>query len=153
MENPYQAPETTQAPAHSSAAPLTVKQILFTLQGRIPRRTYWLYTFLTIVPIYALIFFLMPSVVDTTDYTAMAVEQATQPESISPAIIVVAVILYILMLWTSICIAGKRWHDRDKSAWWICIAFVPIIGGFWALIENGCLRGTEGDNRYGADPT
>ena len=31
------------------------------------------------------------------------------------------------------------------------INFVPIIG-FWALIENGFLRGTEGKNRFGEDP-
>jgi uncharacterized membrane protein YhaH (DUF805 family) len=47
----------------------------------------------------------------------------------------------------------KRWQDRDKSGWWILIGFVPIIGGIWAFVECGCLRGTMGDNRYGPDPT
>ena len=28
----------------------------------------------------------------------------------------------------------KRWHDRDKSGWWIMIGVIPIIGSFWVLI-------------------
>jgi uncharacterized membrane protein YhaH (DUF805 family) len=46
----------------------------------------------------------------------------------------------------------KRWHDRDKSGWWVLINFVPCIGGLWALIECGFLKGTEGPNRFGPDP-
>jgi uncharacterized membrane protein YhaH (DUF805 family) len=46
----------------------------------------------------------------------------------------------------------KRWHDRDKSGWWVFINLVPVIGGLWCLIECGCLRGTEGPNRFGNDP-
>src|SRR3989338_4432536 len=48
--------------------------------------------------------------------------------------------------------AAKRWHDRDKSAWWILIIFIPIVGQLWTLIENGFLAGTNGENRFGADP-
>tara|TARA_R110002096_G_scaffold4501_38_gene21297 strand:- start:2432 stop:3079 length:648 start_codon:yes stop_codon:yes gene_type:complete len=64
--------------------------------------------------------------------------------------------LVILGLWWWILLAStvKRWHDRDKSGWWIWINFVPVIGGFWALIENGFLgaspRGGEVNN-YGRD--
>jgi uncharacterized membrane protein YhaH (DUF805 family) len=58
----------------------------------------------------------------------------------------------VAIIWSGLALAAKRWHDRDKSAWWILITFVPVIGGFWALIENGFLKGTEGPNRFGADP-
>jgi uncharacterized membrane protein YhaH (DUF805 family) len=54
--------------------------------------------------------------------------------------------------WAILALAAKRWHDRDKSAWWILINLVPVIGGLWALIENGFLRGTDGPNRFGSDP-
>jgi uncharacterized membrane protein YhaH (DUF805 family) len=46
----------------------------------------------------------------------------------------------------------KRWHDRNKSGWWILIALIPIIGPIWALIETGFLPGTPGPNDYGPDP-
>lgn len=47
----------------------------------------------------------------------------------------------------------KRFHDRNKSGWWIFLHFIPAIGGIWALIELGFLKGTPGPNRFGADPT
>jgi uncharacterized membrane protein YhaH (DUF805 family) len=52
----------------------------------------------------------------------------------------------------SLAVFAKRWHDRDKSGWWSLILLVPFIGSIWALVECGCLPGTEGPNRYGADP-
>ena len=38
----------------------------------------------------------------------------------------------------------KRFHDRDKSGWWVLIGLVPIIGAIWLLIELGFLKGTPG---------
>ncbi len=62
------------------------------------------------------------------------------------------VAVYAGLIWVGLAISVKRWHDRDKSGWWILIGFVPIIGGLWALIETGFLEGTKGDNQYGPDP-
>jgi uncharacterized membrane protein YhaH (DUF805 family) len=61
--------------------------------------------------------------------------------------------MYPLVIWVSLAISVKRWHDLDKSGWWWLINFVPCIGPLWAFIETGCLRGTLGDNDYGPDPT
>jgi uncharacterized membrane protein YhaH (DUF805 family) len=55
------------------------------------------------------------------------------------------------LIYASVNIGIKRFHDRDKSGWWVLIAFVPIIGWIWYLIECGFLPGTDGPNRY--DPT
>jgi uncharacterized membrane protein YhaH (DUF805 family) len=65
----------------------------------------------------------------------------------------VALVLQVLLIWPSLAVSAKRWHDRDKSAWWILVGLIPIIGNIWILIENGFLRGTEGSNRFGDDPT
>lgn len=46
----------------------------------------------------------------------------------------------------------KRWHDLDKSGWWVLINFIPIVGGLWCLVECGFLKGTVGPNRFGPDP-
>lgn len=61
-------------------------------------------------------------------------------------------ILVLVALYPSICVQIRRWHDRDKSGWWCLIAFVPIIGMIWVLVECGCLKGTDGPNRFGPDP-
>jgi uncharacterized membrane protein YhaH (DUF805 family) len=47
----------------------------------------------------------------------------------------------------------KRWHDRDKSGWWMLITLVPIIGAIWLLIELGFLKGTPGPNQFGSPVT
>ena len=64
----------------------------------------------------------------------------------------VLLVVTLTMIWIGLAVAAKRWHDRGKSAWWILIAFVPVIGSLWYLIECGFLRGTAGANRFGADP-
>ena len=61
-------------------------------------------------------------------------------------------LVYLAFIWPSLAISIKRWHDRDKSGWWVLIGFIPIIGPIWALIETGFLEGTSGPNQYGPDP-
>lgn len=61
-------------------------------------------------------------------------------------------ICVLLLIWFQTCMEVKRWHDRDKSGWWVWIALIPVIGSFWVLIECGFRRGTEGPNRFGAQP-
>jgi uncharacterized membrane protein YhaH (DUF805 family) len=63
-----------------------------------------------------------------------------------------ATIIGLVMLWPSLALYTKRWHDRNKSGWWTLIGLIPIIGGLWLLIELGFLRGTAGPNSYGPDP-
>jgi uncharacterized membrane protein YhaH (DUF805 family) len=53
------------------------------------------------------------------------------------------------LIWISIAVQVKRWHDRDKSGWWFLMNLLPIIGWLWVLIECGFLRGTGGPNRFG----
>ena len=59
---------------------------------------------------------------------------------------------YVLIFWMGLAVSIKRWHDRGKSGWWILIAFIPLIGGIWALVETGFLEGDPGDNEYGPNP-
>ena len=61
--------------------------------------------------------------------------------------------LYLVPVWMSIVAMAKRCHDRDKSAWWLLVALIPVVGQIWWLVELGCLRGTDGRNRFGIDPT
>src|SRR5688572_7422705 len=74
----------------------------------------------------------------------------------------------------------RRLHDRNRSGWWIFpLVLIPaainvaisettdhahrgifltaiglVASGFaiWGFIEIGCLKGTDGPNRFGADP-
>ena len=55
------------------------------------------------------------------------------------------------MAWSSFAIAAKRWHDIDRTGWWALINIVPL-GVFVSLVVNGFFRGTQGENRFAADP-
>ncbi|GLR72092.1 DUF805 domain-containing protein [Agaribacter marinus] len=138
----YQSPEADLSNSSNDVRVLSPKQILFTMEGRIGRKTYWLYYLGTVFSLLILFGILM------------AVLPSAGGESVIGGVIMMGAMLvfYVLMIWVSICISGKRWHDRNKSAWWILISFVPIIGGFWLLIENGFLKGDDGENRFGPPP-
>ena len=76
----------------------------------------------------------------------------SQFEDISTFGQIMAAIIALAIVWLSVCLQAKRWHDRDKSAWWMLIAIIPFIGDVWVLIECGFRRGTGGPNRFGDDP-
>ena len=45
----------------------------------------------------------------------------------------------------------RRLHDTDRSAWWLLLILIPIIG--WLVILVFCCQnGTPGENRFGPDP-
>ena len=70
----------------------------------------------------------------------------------SAATTFVQAVVALILLIPSLAVAVKRYHDRNKSGWWILIVFIPIIGLIWYIVELGFLPGTPGPNRYGPDP-
>ena len=59
----------------------------------------------------------------------------------------------LIVLIPAIIVYIKRFHDRDKSGWWVLIGLIPIIGALWLLVELGFLKGTDGPNRFGPPVT
>ena len=55
-----------------------------------------------------------------------------------------------LTLFFLVSVWGRRLHDRGRSAWWLCLVAVPIVGALFLLIECG-LRGTPIHNTSAAD--
>jgi uncharacterized membrane protein YhaH (DUF805 family) len=51
----------------------------------------------------------------------------------------------------TICVAGRRLHDRDMSAWWLLLNIIPLLGSL-ILLFFYVTRGTPGPNRFGPDP-
>lgn len=50
----------------------------------------------------------------------------------------------LALLWPLLAGHAKRCHDRGRTAWFILISFIPIVGAIWFLVELGILRGTQG---------
>lgn len=60
--------------------------------------------------------------------------------------------LVIPIIWAGMALSVKRWHDLNKSGWWLLIALIPLAGALFTLVEQGFHAGTEGPNNYGPDP-
>lgn len=113
--------------------------LFFSLKGRIPRSIYLMIYFLNIgIFSYALIYLL-----DELDAGVFYLE-ITMKKTHWVAIL-------LLQTWFSLTINIKRWHDHDKSAWFVLIHFIPVVGSLIAFFVLGFLRGTNGSNRFGDD--
>lgn len=64
---------------------------------------------------------------------------------------VLTAIFSLAVLLPSICVAGRRLHDRDMSAAWLLLWLVPLIG-WLVLLYFYVMPGTTGPNRFGPDP-
>lgn len=54
----------------------------------------------------------------------------------------------IIGSWISISAAVRRYHDQNKTGWWLLIVLVPYIGQLWQTIELGFFSGTPSGNDY-----
>ncbi len=60
--------------------------------------------------------------------------------------------LYTLaLLLPTLAVSFRRLHDTGRSAWWLLIAFVPIVG-FIVLIYFYIQPSQDGDNEHGPKP-
>ena len=107
-------------------------RVFFSLDGRLSRRQFWLYGVLALLGA-ALLGHLLLGIARVPPKTA-------------------DLVVNLLLLWPAIAVSVKRWHDRDKSGWWVLLNLLPVIGWLWALIDNGFLAGTDGPNRFGPSP-
>ena len=60
-------------------------------------------------------------------------------------------LLSLALLLPSLGIAARRLHDTDRSAWWLLIGIIPIVG--WLILLYWYVQpGTVGSNQFGPDP-
>ncbi|MCK6265264.1 DUF805 domain-containing protein [Vibrio sp. ZSDE26] len=137
---------------------MSIKQLLFSFEGRVGRKTYWIWNAL---------------------YYAVIVGFAAGANVLFPAMahIILPVFLLIVLV-PDLAITAKRWHDRGKSSWWLLlnvplvfgrmavpagdptglaqtstiemlISVAALICGTWILVECGFMKGEVTSNQYG----
>jgi uncharacterized membrane protein YhaH (DUF805 family) len=138
---------------------MTIWQKLFSFQGRLRRRDYWIFNIMLALVMIAVITPLVLGLnLDVRDRRVEA--------------------LSLVAMWPSAALLVKRIHDRDKTGrmaliYWIPslvstgLSFVPEWGfgglkvfidigtgmiGLWFLVEFGFMDGTQGPNEYGPSP-
>ena len=144
------------------------RTLLFSFHGRLNRAKYWLG-------------FLVGAVISAVCVVTLAVllnglRMGIYGESGGiMAVVALMVIVLIVIFCSSLALAFKRLHDRNKSGVWLLLfwlapsvlnaigqsmangagAFVALVGAalaIWGLVEIGFLKGTTGPNDYGPDP-
>jgi uncharacterized membrane protein YhaH (DUF805 family) len=150
---------------------MTLQKILFSFDGRIGRRTFWLAMLALIVAM--LVLNIAPFLLDSKEAAVM--------------LALTSQFIWLLSLWPTLAVGSKRLHDRNKNGWWLLVlwllpfalfsgglsiilfddprtgrsgdfstgltlALASLLPALWGIVELGILPGTRGPNRYGADP-
>ena len=103
--------------------------------GRARRKEYWMFT------LFSTIFALVAMVLDNV--LGLASEQLHYGPIYG---------LYALAVFLpSLAVCVRRLHDTGRSAWWLLIAFVPLLGAIVLLVFM-VLEGEHGPNAHGPDP-
>jgi uncharacterized membrane protein YhaH (DUF805 family) len=110
--------------------------------GRSRRKEYWMF-FLFVLIVTAVLTVLTGT--RETNYTSDGMGFSIQSQS--PFVL----IWVLVILLPSLAVQVRRFHDQDKSGWFVLLGFIPFVGGIIVLVFM-CLEGTRGDNRFGADP-
>ncbi len=116
------------------------RDLLFSFQGRISRRTYVTRVLLAealilllLISASALLIFLVDSRANAWFFRGSVL-----------GIIFVAVTL----LWVQFATLVKRLHDRNRNGWLVLLSLIPLIN-IWILVEALFLRGRNDVNTYG----
>jgi uncharacterized membrane protein YhaH (DUF805 family) len=135
-QNAYASPSATWEAAPVDQRKRGLLWLLLSFEGRIPRRAYWL-AILTANFGYA--------------FAILSLTQWTDRHEPSAVLHIAPLLVVFIYIWINLATKAKRWHDRDKSALWLLIGFVPIVGALWQLVELGFLPGTSGRNTFGEE--
>lgn len=99
-----------------------------TFSGRARRKEYWMFVLFNVIA--AVIVNIIDGVLVTT---------------------FLSTIYGLAVLLPSLAILSRRLHDTDRSAWWIFICLIPIIGEI-VLIVFAVFDSQPGQNKYGPNP-
>ncbi len=136
---------------------MSLIQFLFGFQGRVRRLHLWLYL-IAVAVIQGGVFWQFGHILSVPAHhdMMMSSDMNMRMDHLGGIYVIThnpfAGLIGLVIAWTHLAVFVKRWHDRDKSGWWVLINLIPIIGWFWTLIECGFLDGTVGPNKYGPDP-
>lgn len=110
---------------------------MFKFDGRIGRGTYWKYYVILLVGYLISAFFWAASIDSITG----------EPRG---GMMMLAILVWLALIPLSLSASIRRWHDLDKSGWWMLISLVPFIGVLYAFVMTGFIAGDNGPNRYGS---
>ena len=109
-------------------------------QGRARRSEYWLFS----------LFCFIVGMVFTILRIATGGLESLESGRMDP-IGILNLLFSLAILVPSLAVGFRRLHDTNRSAWWILIGLIPIIGWIVLLVFT-LLPVAPGPNRFGPDP-
>ena len=140
---PAPPPEALAQPRANGAGGDSLRfllSLLFSFEGRLQRRDYRLIRIVWYPAVLLILY---------------GLGRLNNPSnSLTETLLLLLAILAVLvmMVWTTLALQVRRWHDRDKSWPWLFVGFIPIAGPIWVAVELLFLEGTIGPNRFGPSP-
>jgi len=158
---------------------VSIAKVFLSLDGRIRRRDYWLYSILTVIGALALDFMAFRTWGHGTSYIKALKFAETQP--LGPFLLTVYIV-NVLVVALRFPISAKRWHDRNRATWiaaslsgysllmqavaiglhvtdirhapltYSVMTWINIPLALWTFVECGCMDGTKGPNQFGPSP-
>lgn len=125
--------QTTAIEFNAAGTGIDWKRLFTSFSGRIGRKSFWAG--------FAVIF-AASMLVQAGVFAAVNASDAA----------LVAAISSVIFIYPALAVYAKRCHDRGRSAWWLLILFVPVVGVVWLIWELGVQPGTEGANAFGTPP-
>lgn len=132
------SPSTTKPdPDNEAAWAILPLQRYADFEGRSCRQEFWAY-------------FMMQFLIVMVSFALMGLSFIDSPffSAIWMTLLVLAVAATIV---PNIAVQVRRFHDQDKSGWFVLLNLIPYLGWIIVLIFM-MLEGTKGDNRFGPDP-
>ena len=134
---PYQPDPHGGAQGGPQAQKAQIKEMFFTMQGRLNRKPFFLR---------GLALGILSSILSSV--------MGGLAESSSTIMHLVSLLMLPLIL---VCAAGsltlviRRWHDLGRSGWFTLLLLIPLLN-FLVMLYLWFVRGTAGPNAYGEDP-
>jgi uncharacterized membrane protein YhaH (DUF805 family) len=115
--------------------------------GRSRRKEYWMFVLGLLIVYLALGMLVAVGAASTP----MGMEQGAAWSPVAMLGMGLIFLVAFAVIIPAIAVQVRRFHDQDKSGWFVLLNLVPYVGGIIVLVFM-CLEGTKGDNRYGPDP-
>ncbi len=106
---------------------MTLKQFFTVFDGRINRQTWWT-GFAMFFGVWAVAYII----------------------SLALGNFVLLVLVALALIYPSVAVGCKRFHDMGKSGWYQLIGLIPFIGGIILIVWLGVIEGDAGDNAFGS---
>lgn len=108
-----------------------------TFSGRAARSEYWFWTLFTFIGA------LIASFIDGALFAGNTIGSSGNGP--------IYLIFVLAILLPGLAVSVRRFHDIDRSGWWLLTFLIPLLGIILMLIFF-TKKGTTGDNRFGPDP-